>query len=139
MVTPVVSPRLFVFFTTLTFGARRRKHIASAPVETIAKKHTETWNARCPRAIMMNCQERNPSLDGKCVSVGVDALAVVEGGEKQDVASMTGSKKRYLLSYTNYPAVDLPPLRFSFIRKPFLYRKSRKMNTDFSNWQKMQP
>ena len=52
MVTPVVCPRLFEFHTTLTYGAQRRNHVVTTPLETIAKKtNTETRKARCPRAI----------------------------------------------------------------------------------------
>ena len=79
MVTPVVRPRLFEILTSLTVGAPRRNPSASTAFETIATK-TQTMKAlssRCDQLFIMNCQETQPQLEGKCVSVGVDALAVV--------------------------------------------------------------
>ena len=44
--TPALSPRLFEFLTTLTCGARRRSHVVSTAVETVAKKKTQTQRKR---------------------------------------------------------------------------------------------
>ena len=45
----------------------------------------------CDQHFITNCQRTQTVLDGKCVSVGVCALAVASL-KKRDVTSMTGSK-----------------------------------------------
>ena len=58
MVTPAVCPRLFEFLTALPLGALRKNHFVSTEFETITKK-----KARRPRAVSMNRQEHNRSLE----------------------------------------------------------------------------
>ena len=76
MVTPAVYPRWFEFPTTLTF----RNHIVSTAFETIAKKKTERQRrlvVHVRSAIYHELSKTQPKLERKCVSVGVDVLAVV--------------------------------------------------------------
>ena len=81
MFTPVVCPRMLEFLTTLTFGAQRRNHIVSTAIETIAKKKEKQKQGKLVvhmrSAIHHGLSKTQPKLEGKCVSVGVDALAVV--------------------------------------------------------------
>ena len=68
--------------TTLTFGAPRRNHTVSTAFVTITKTNAQDRNkenpsSTCGQKCIMNRQEHNRSCEGKCVSVGVDALAVV--------------------------------------------------------------
>ena len=74
MVTPA---RLFEILTAWTFGAQRRNHMESTAFGTIAKKKTK--KTLCPHAISIyhELSRTQPELEEKCVSVGVDALAVV--------------------------------------------------------------
>ena len=66
VVPPAVCPRLFEFFTVLTFGAQRRNHIESAAFETITKKRDREGSlSTSDQQFVMKC-------------LGVCALAVVE-------------------------------------------------------------
>ena len=78
MVTPPVCPRLLEFLNTLTFGAQRRNIIVSTAFETIAKKTQRQRRlvVHMRSAIYHELSRTQPKLEEKCVSVGVDALAV---------------------------------------------------------------
>ena len=126
---PPVCPRLLGFLTTLTFaarltfGAQRRNHRLSTAFETIAKKthrDKEDSLSTCDQQFVVS--RTQPKLEGKCVSVGVDALAV---------ARVT-APNTYLYFYINFLAGDSSPLRFSLISKTtFRFRKIQK--NDFTN------
>ena len=67
MVTPTVCPRLFEIFTTLTFGA-------------LANKETQRQRRLVVHVRSAICHEvsrTQPKLERKCVSVDVDAWALV--------------------------------------------------------------
>ena len=72
MVTTIVYSRLFDFLSTSTFGALRRNHIVSKAFETIAVVHMHMRSA-----FLHELSRTHMKSDGKCISVGVDALAVM--------------------------------------------------------------
>ena len=82
MVTPAVCPRLFGLLTMLTFGALDRNHTVSTALRPSPKKNTHTHRqgrlvVHVRSAIYHELSRKQPKLEGKCVSVGVNALAVV--------------------------------------------------------------
>ena len=93
MVIPVVCPCLFASLTTLTFRALGSNHIVSTQFETIAKKkkqRQERLVVHMRSAIYHELSGTQPKLEGKCVSVGVNAVAkntrchVYDGSQKRD-------------------------------------------------------
>ena len=78
----VVCTRLREILTTVVFAEQHRNHIVSIAFETIAKIKTTQRPGRLavhvPSAIYHELSRTQPKLVGKCVSVGVDALAVVK-------------------------------------------------------------
>ena len=92
MATLVVCPRLFVILTTLTFGALRRNHIVSTAFETIAKKKKTGFVVHVRSAMYREVSRTQPKLGGNVV-----------WNENQISRPWRFHKKRYLLSYINYP------------------------------------
>ena len=77
MFTPAASPRLFEFLTTLTFGTLRSNHFVLTAFETTAKKRRQGMLfVHMRSAFYQELTRPQPKLEEKCVSVGVDALAV---------------------------------------------------------------
>ena len=72
----VTSARLFGFHITLTFGALRRNRIVSTAFETIAKKRQRKLVLHMRSVICHEVSRTQPKLKRKCISDGVDALAV---------------------------------------------------------------
>ena len=72
MVTPVVCPRLLEILTTMTFGAQRRNQCQQhlRPSQKKKQRHGKL-------VVQVQFVKNTAVLEGKCVSVGVDALAAV--------------------------------------------------------------
>ena len=93
-VTPVVCPRLIEFLTTLTFRARRRNHILSKALKTIAskKKVKESSLSTCDQLL---CREK-----------------------KRDPMSMTLQKKKTFIKGFFSITVSMSAKTISVSKKP---------------------
>ena len=66
MVTPAVCPRLFVFLTTLTFGALRRTTLVSTAFEATTRKKEGPY-VHLPSAVCLELSRTQPKFEGNVV------------------------------------------------------------------------
>ena len=75
-VTPAMCPRMFEILTTLTFRVLGRNRIVSTAIETIEKKKQGRLVVHMRSANFHEVSRTQPKSEGKCVTVGVNAVAV---------------------------------------------------------------